>query len=352
MRPRFFSVPSSTLPQLRERTQTAVLSPRSFMPLITLISARNNFGIKRDIDVILDALKDVSADIQWIEIPGFSKKSRLLTMAKSLRKFRGRGDLSIFVGPIYWEWLYASRSNMIIPNSEWFLRNWIGRLKAFDCIAAKTKLTQRIFEKLHNRVVFTSFTTPDIHSPSSSHGKEKRFLHLASNPWGKGTLALLEAWESDPSLPPLTIVANRFEHPLRTKAGNVEIIERFLDRDEIVALMNRSQFHICCSVAEGFGHYILEPMTTEGIVFTNNGPSMNELIDESRGFLVDCSPDGELNLCTKYRLDPGSLKSKIKQALAMTDGERAALGANAREWYLKNDSDFKARFPELVSSLL
>lgn len=321
------------------------------MPLVTLISASNKFGIKRDVDVIVDALKHVKAEIRRVEMPNFSKKARILTAAKSFRKFRGRSDLNIFVGPLYWEWLYLSRANIIVPNAEWFLQNWVSRLKGVDCIAAKTKLTENIFSKIHPKVVFTSFTTPDIHASAPAE-KETRFLHLASNPWGKGTFALIEAWEGDPSLPMLTIVANRFEQPLKTKASNIQLIERYLERDEIVDLINRSKFHICCSTAEGFGHYILEPMTTKGVVFTNNGPSMNELIDEQRGFLVNCSPDGELNLCTKYRLDAQSLRAKVKQALSMSDAEHAAIGTNARQWYLENDAYFKNRFPELVNSYL
>ena len=43
---------------------------------------------------------------------------------------------------------------------------------------------------------------------------------------------------------------------------------------------------ICCSKAEGFGHFIQEAKASSSVVLTTGGPPMNEFVSNDDGFLI------------------------------------------------------------------
>jgi glycosyltransferase involved in cell wall biosynthesis len=152
----------------------------------------------------------------------------------------------------------------------------------------------------------------------------------------------------------LTAVVNRAEIAASSgfraeEKANLRIIRDYLTDTEIRTLQNECGIHICCSEAEGYGHYIAEAMSTGAVTLTTDGPPMNEFIRPGRGILVAVSETSEMNLATKHFFDPASLADAVVALQRMTVSEKALLGKAARDWFLSNKSEFPRRFRDVLA---
>jgi hypothetical protein len=135
-------------------------------------------------------------------------------------------------------------------------------------------------------------------------------------------------------------------------APNIRAYPKSLSAAEFKALQNSAHFHLCCSEAEGFGHYIMESMSCRAVTFTTNAPPMNELIQPERGILVDHLPETPvMNLSHRYLFNPESLEEMVEKARKLDAPTIAQIGSNARAFFLENDQFFRKRFLEVIGSL-
>ncbi len=318
------------------------------MPIINIISPDNGFGNTIDIRIVREVLESSGYEVHISGIPHYGMKRRLYIVGSGILKNRGRFDLNLFLGPVLSEWFPFAKRNAIIPNAEWFLRKWIPLLPKFSLVLAKTRLTERLFKEEGCATKFVSFTSED-HSINENDKSYGLFLHTSSNPF-KGTLRLLETWERHPEWPTLTAVVNRSSPT--TNAENINLMTEYLPDEELLRLQNSHGVHICCSEAEGFGHYLAEAMSTRALTVTTNAPPMNELVTEDRGILVDYDDEREENFSKFYRFSSKSLEQRIEEIINEDDETKQKKGERARQWYEENDLFFRSAFPEAIETAL
>ena len=132
------------------------------------------------------------------------------------------------------------------------------------------------------------------------------------------------------------------------QAHNILRLTGFLDDPALRVLQNSHLFHVCLSQTEGWGHSIVEAMSTGAVTLTVDAPPMNELVDSTRGLLVPCVVSGSQRLATLYEFDEDALQATIQRAMAMTSQQCQLLGMKARAWFLRN----KQGFPDRLAAAL
>jgi hypothetical protein len=323
---------------------------RSMPKTVHVMSPVAGFGNRLDLELVASLLEQNGFEVTRDPAIDRSKKGRATGIGKRILSGRGRFDFNLFLAPIFPEWLPLARKNILIPNAEGFAQpSW---LRHIDLVLAKTRLTERIFQKLGCRTEFVSFTSED-HLDESVPRDETKFFHSCSSQY-KGTQRLLETWRAHPEWPELIAVINNHDQiPAGLdQAPNIRAIRKPLSGPELKALQNSTGFHICCSEAEGFGHYIMEAMSCRAVTFTTNGPPMNELVQPSRGMLVEhdeeCPP---MRFSHRYLFKPESLEAQVERALKFDPATLRRLGDAGRSFFLENDRFFRRRFVEVMRSL-
>jgi hypothetical protein len=319
------------------------------MPLINIISPDNGFGNGADIRIVEEILKKHGYDVKVNGIRKNDRLSRLKLTATHAMLFRGRYDLNVFLGPIFGEWIPFARRNAIIPNVECFRKRWRHYLPCIDLVIAKTRVTEKAFNRFATRTRFVSFTSGDKLDERFPKSYSS-FLHLSSG-WIKGTRRMLETWRDHPEWPCLTALVNRSQIT-DICAENIHLVSHYVPRDEIAKLLNHCGIHLCLSEAEGFGHYIVEAMSTRAVTATTDGPPMNELVQPGRGLLVDVERTIPWHCSDRHFFDKKSLEKQVARILTMCDTEKAQIGFAARDWFLSNDRYFREAFPEVIKEAL
>ena len=308
---------------------------------INIVSRSNGVGLDRDVDLLRSSLESKGFETS------FSEHRKLYSTWRTLQRQK-KYDVNIFIERVFPCWLGQAKKNILIPNQERFPRRHIGRLNRIDAVFAKTQHAFTTFKELHNDCRFTSFTSRDANLPSV-RPDYSRFLHLAGRSTVKGTEDILALWSRHPEWPELTLVQNS-KNPPKDLPQNVKLYSERLPDPELGELLNFNGIHLCPSRCEGWGHYIVEAMSCAAVVVTTDGAPMNELVDSERGVLVTTCESSPRHLGTSYMIDITALEGAIQQLIDMPLHEKQAMGACAREWFLKQDDDFhKVLANELLS---
>ena len=317
---------------------------------VHVMSPVAGFGNRLDLDLVCSLLEQNGFEVTRDPAVDRSKKGRAAGVAKRLLSLRGRFDVNLFLAPLFPEWLPLARKNVLVPNAEGFAQSsWLPRI---DLVLAKTRMTERIFQKLGCRTEFVSFTSED-HLDETIPRDFTKFFHSCSSEY-KGTQRLLETWQAHPEWPKLTAVINNNDKiPAGLdQAPNIRAIRTRLSNAELKTLQNASGFHICCSEAEGFGHYIMEAMSCRAVTFASDGAPMNELVRPSRGLLVACEDEPvPMRLSHRYFFKHQALEEQIERALKLDVPTLQRMGEAGRTFFLENDQFFRHRFIEVIRSL-
>ena len=215
----------------------------------------------------------------------------------------------------------------------------------FDLILCKTKEAQRLFSKHNPNTMYISFTCDDCYL-SNSIKSYKLIQHFAGSSNQKGTYSVENVWLRNSGYPTLYLIKNSLS---RLSAGhNIMQINGYISQYILKILQNTCGIHLCPSENEGFGHSILEAMSTEGVVVTTNAPPMNEFIDDPR-CLVAYNGTGSQYLATTYYVDPASLEKTVNALLDLPEAELIKIGKRNRQFYLENDAFFKRNLTEIFT---
>ena len=326
------------------------------MKKINIITVDNSGGLTRDGKIIKKILEQSGFKVSLFEVgkPTIGHKlHKLYTegeyfFSKKIKQSPPY-DVNLFLQDVIPTWFSRAKINCLIPNQEWFRDNFLPFLPKIDYILCKTKYAQSIFDKLGCRTEFISFTSFD----GWKQHQEKdynHFFHLAgSGSIQKGTKTIIDVWSNHPEWPYLTL--RQKKQNSHVSAPNINYIHDFLDDQTLREYQNNFGIHLCPSEAEGFGHYIVEAMSTKALILTTNAPPMNELITPERGVLVGYKHQKKQRLGTNYYVDPNQLERKIEEVLGMSDKKKKELGENARNWYLENDQFFRTKIVEFLRDL-
>jgi len=304
-----------------------------------ILGKRNGVGLDRDSELLSEVLNESGVLVKVPRLKNiFDGLSREYVAEAAFHLER--------VAPGWWR--HKARRHILIPNQERYPKRLIGCLERMDEIWCKSRHAEEVFSQLHRRVIYVGFTSKDrlISGVEPDFG---RFFHLAGKSTMKNTGLLLELWKLHPEWPELTLVQHPSNAPKQVP-GNVNLISRYLDDDELRRLQNTHGIHLCPSLSEGWGHYIAEALSCRALVVTTDAPPMNELVSPDRGVLVPFSSSGPRHLGTVFHARPADLEAAIGELLEMSTDETRHLGESARAWFEENHRNFKARVLSTISS--
>ncbi len=310
---------------------------------IRIVARTNGVGIDRDVRLLSDALSS------WREAPAFSRYRSI----NPLRRFYGRrqpDECIIFLERVTARWLRQAGQYVLIPNQERYPERLAPLLRRIDHIFCKSRHAQEIFSARHPSVHYLGFTSIDRSLPATTPNYS-RFLHLAGSSSLKGTAALLEVWARHPDWPVLNIVQHSREAP-RKVPDNVNLIRQYMPDAELQALQNACGIHLCPSLGEGWGHYIVEAMSCRAVTVATDGPPMNELVQPDRGILVPYTHSEPRKLGFNFYVDHDALERSICELIEMPESEKQRIGCAARQWFEDNDRCFRQNLHHLMTTLL
>jgi glycosyltransferase involved in cell wall biosynthesis len=170
---------------------------------------------------------------------------------------------------------------------------------------------------------------------------------LAGGSLQKGTSAILRIWK--PHFPHLTVIKQSSEWIVSQR--NLKFMTTFVPESELRQLQNRCGIHLCPSETEGFGHYLMEAMSTKAVVVTTDAPPMNEFIQDRR-CLVPFFKSAPQRLGINYYVDTDELKNKIESLMALPEEELRKIGEYNRMIYLQKRLEFQKRLNLLLLEMV
>jgi glycosyltransferase involved in cell wall biosynthesis len=298
---------------------------------VQLISRDNGLGLSHDMQVLRSALVGISGEAMQVSSVDWQAKPSAT----------GSFDVNIFIELLNPNHYQSAKRNILVPNPEWFVREWRPHLHALTQVWAKTRDCERIFQGLHRDVQYTGWSSFDMHDPTVK--RKKALLHVAGGSSAKGTAAVIEAMRMLPQHH-LTLVTR---HPIASPPDNVTVLGR-QDAAELKRLMNEHAVHVCPSSYEGFGHYINEARSVGSVIVSTAAAPMDELVGGEFGLLAGVASRGWQNLATHQHVDPEALAHCIRSAMACPLPLLVELGRHAREQYLKDGAAFEKNLIRLL----
>ncbi|MEJ6580891.1 MAG: glycosyltransferase [Akkermansiaceae bacterium] len=314
------------------------------MPLhLNIIARTNGVGLDRDVDLIHEVATAAGYDVTVSHCRSIPFYAGWFGATKSF-------DANIFLERISPRWIGSAHTNILIPNQERYPERQVPLLKKMDHIFCKSRHALKVFEKHHPSCHHSSFTSRDLFLENLPRRREG-VLHLAGRSTLKGTESIIGQWERHPEWPKLTLLQHKENAPVSVPR-NVNLRTEYLSEKELQKLMNEHPIHLCPSLSEGWGHYIVEAMSCGATVITTDAPPMNELVKDDRGILSAWSKSEQRNLGTNFHVTPDAFENAIKTALRMNETARAEMGQAARTWMLQNDKTFRDTLVSLMNELI
>lgn len=229
-------------------------------------------------------------------------------------------------------------------------------------ILCKTKQAYNILTENFPKkeVTYVGFTSVDRFKDGFEMDYNK-FIHICGKSPFKGTIQLIKAWVKNPDFPVLKIVCNNFfgivnEYKSLIENGNcknIELIDTFIEEEEVQELYNTYGIHICSSKHEGWGHYIAEAKSCKAVVLYTDAPSMNESFrDGYDGISIPCNNDTDEysvnGLCPVYNVTVENIETAVRKLIEIPIEKRREIGNNARNSFLQNDTDFQSRLVNYI----
>lgn len=318
------------------------------MVRVNVIGWNNGVGLVRDMRLLADALREAGYAVtetslrrgklrKWLGPSLMRLRHRWLRITGRFEDCRH--DINLMLEHVRPEYAPFASHNLLVPNPEWFNARDARHAQAVDLILAKTHHATRIFAGMGLPTRYTGFTSID--RQRSGVQKQLAFFHLAGRSTGKGTERLMALWRRHPEWPPLTVLQHPSVAQPQEKVDNIDHRVDYLTDEELADLQNAHMFHLCPSETEGFGHYIVEAMSTGAVTVTLDAEPMNELVQPDRGFLVAATERGKQNLATTFDFEDAAMEATIERLRALEIAELVAIGRRARSWYEDNDRAFR-----------
>lgn len=332
------------------------------MARINLLAWDNQRGLTHDIHLLCRTLTSLGHEVHVTRLGPHRHDGRWQACKLGARMWWQRlrnadwqwtpYDINLALEHVRPDWCALAPLNLLVPNPEWLSPRSQRHLPRYDAILCKTRYGVELFESLGCRALHIGFDSTDC--LDAGVARTASFLHLAGASKMKGTQRLLAVWRRHPEWPKLLVLqaprtAARSAGP--TPANIEHRFGHVSDINQIRQLQNARLFHLCLSETEGWGHYLVEAMSCAAVVITCDAAPMNELVQASRGVLVEAPRRGSLNLAAIHQFDETALEAAIERLLAMPSSELAGLGKRAREWFETNEATFAQRIHAALEQL-
>lgn len=240
-----------------------------------------------------------------------------------------------------------AKKNILIPNTEWYFKNWIPYLDMFDEIWVKTDEAGRLLKKLTKTPLrYICWTSIDkVWDPTM----QKKNYHKAIVPVGKNIFrhpkpifqAYMRIKQRDEKLykklPDLYVVYSSVHLTITCPeeiTDKVHMKSEFMKEKEYDELFRECGLAICTSLAEGFCHAVNEAMSLGcNLLLSSIPPFMDDLVGgvqvgafyanysekveqpECLGELVDTDIESLIEQLTQYVQTPFSEKKNGSETL-------------------------------------
>lgn len=296
--------------------------------MINIIYVDNGVGLTKDANLLKSILESAGHQVNLID-------------KFQVRKF-GKADIAIHLEICQSDFFGLGKTNIYIPNPEWYQWGWDKFLNKYQVIVAKTHDCERIFKSKHLNVVYTGFTSEDRYKPCT---KFFTYLHSAGQSETKGTKHVYEAWKQN-SFKNCVLLSKKYKYASlkNLKSG------QWAPENEYKDIQNMCLVHICPSLYEGFGHYINEAMSTGAVIVTTDAEPMREFV-RGNGFLIKPVHYSKMALGQLAHINSQTLANTIKIVEQYPYETLLDIGKVSRQMFLENDKLFKHRFLQLISEL-
>ncbi len=315
--------------------------------IINIVGERNGVGWNQDIDILITVLTDLGHDVRFVK-RDLSKEEKI-EVRKIIKSQNYVADINIFIEHVNKLLCYTAKKNYLLPNAEW-LKLPPDQVARFDCVLCRTKEAVRIFKPLNPNAVFMGFTCIDRFDPSVVKDYQVP-LHLAGASVQKGTETLISAWTRHSEFPFLQLVRHMGSEVVPQEA-NINLIYEYLLKEELITLQNHCGLHICPSITEGFGYYIVEGLSTEAVVVATDAPPMNEFVLDKR-CLVRYNRTKQwsepYDYATGYYVDEQDLEAVVANLLSLPEDELKEIGRKNRELFLQKDKEFRENIAKIFT---
>ncbi len=297
----------------------------------------NLCGLQRDYEIIVPLLRFWGHEVTGINVRENDKAPR--------------ADLNLFDEVPRPDLFFRADANWLLPHVEWYHDHWVPYLPFFGRILCKTAEAVNVMQR---RVTFgwqlyrTDWCSKDLYRPEIK--KERGFLHLAGGSMGKNTEATVLAWAFHKIPAPLTVISDCWtkESFQGLDLGNVRFLKRISEED-LIAEINRHQFHIMPSMYESWGHCIHEAMGCQGIILTTDAPPMSDFGTPYQ-LLVRSEEGAKHGLVNWRRVTLHNVYNAAMSALELSAEAIDRHSKDARERFLDDNGMFKRRFREVIDS--
>lgn len=286
--------------------------------------------------VVTECLRDAGYEVVHHHMPRRRRGEHLIARAQRWLPRRRRPDLNVFLQELIPSCFHHARTNILIPNQEWFDVRDLDLLRGIDHVVCTSQHALDVFSWRGPNVVNFGFTCDD-RLLSDFGGPRHRILHVAGRSPFKGTAALARVWRRHPKWPTLTLIhAEGILEPLN--APNIEQRIGYVDDTLLRQLQNESWLHLLPTEAEAFGHSLCEGLSVGALVLTVDAPPMNELVRADRGVLVPYESRTRLHLGWRFLVDEHALERTLSEIIACGPARYASEMSRARSWFVWNDA--------------
>lgn len=293
----------------------------------------NGSGKEADVAIIKEELERLGHQVQLFD---YIKEPQIAS-----------ADINLFLAKFETNFFPTAKLNWLLANPD-FCYASLEEIQQLDLVLCKTDECLRIFKSISKQVYYLGFTSLDCHRPDRAKNF-LAYLHLAGKSPMKGTGEVLEGWRNHPELPELLLIKR--ESNATNIPENVQLITKRVPRDSLLSIQNECGIHLCPSKTEGFGHYIVEGMSTGAVVITTDAPPMNEFIKDKR-CLVKYKRTDKQKYATTYIVDEEQLVNTVKALHQLSHEELQTIGNRNREEYLRRKIEFKQNFKKLMHQAL
>lgn len=291
---------------------------------IALLSRDNGVGLSLDAALLTELFESAGHEVSFHDWEAPSMP---------------RADVAFHLELVSRNLAQHAEKNIAVLNLEWYPTEWLKYIPAFDQIWAKSHYAQRFCRNRGGKNVhLTGFLGVDLYDPTVK--RQERCMHLRGRSAMKGTEQVIEAWRTDPDLPPLTIIS-KDEVPLPEGLDKRVTVVRSPSDGERNRLMNEAAIHVCPSIAEGWGHYITEAMSVGATVVTTDASPMNEHIRPEWGYLLGVTSTRNHHQAVLTFTKPELISKGVHRAVALGAARRERVGEVARAQLLKRNAEFR-----------
>lgn len=320
----------------------------TLVPRVRILASDGSKGLLQDAEVLLRALSD-TASVEFLPlIPTSDTPGRRAWRPRA--KPDGVADVTLTLETAVPDLNQLSRWNVLIPNPEWLSGTSLDALPLYDVVGAKTHVAHDQLRPLHPNTEYLGFSSEDMLEKTTP--RSRTYLHFAGSSPFKGTRRLIVLWLEHPEWPMLSVYVRKdiLEGIDTTQAENVSIHDPVSDQSSVRSVLNSYAYHVCPSLTEGWGHYIVEALSVGATVITTDAPPMNYFVAESRGLAVKSHPiASRLGISTTYDFDKRSMEGMITATMSESQVQSQERRARARAWFLDNDKTFKDRIRAAVA---